>query len=75
KADVDMNVVATDKDRFVELQATAEGATFTDEELQSMISLARSGIASLISMQREVLAPTIAEVDSMARQRLTKKFR
>ena len=75
KAEVDMNVVATDKDRFVELQATAEGATFTDEELQSMISLARTGIASLIAIQREVLAPTIAQVDTLARQRLAKKFR
>ena len=74
-AGVDMNVVATDKGRFVELQATAEGATFTDEELAAMISLARSGIEQLIEKQREILAPIIAQVDALARERLKKKFR
>src|SRR5437879_3912063 len=33
KAGVDMNVVATDKGRFVELQGTGETATFTEEEM------------------------------------------
>lgn len=75
KAGVDMNVVATEKGRFIELQGTAEGATFSDEELASMIALAKSGIAQLIAKQREVLAPTLARVDGMARDRLNKKFR
>jgi ribonuclease PH len=75
KAGVDMNVVATGKGRFVELQGTAEGATFSDEEMQSMLSLAKAGIAKLVEAQREVLAPVLARVDNTARERLNKKFR
>jgi len=68
-------VVATDKMRFIELQGTGEGNSFSEDEMNAMLSLARRGIASLIEKQREVLAPTIAEVDAMAMARLTKKFR
>jgi ribonuclease PH len=75
KAHVDMNVVATDKGRFVELQGTAEGATFSEEEMNAMMALAKQGIAALIEKQREVLAPTLARVDSLARERLNRKFR
>ena len=75
KAGVDMNVVATDKGRFVELQGTAEGATFSDEEMQAMLSLAKSGIAALVEKQREVLTPALTRVDTMARERLNRKFR
>ena len=74
KAGVDMNVVATDKGKFVELQGTAEGATFSEEEMQAMLGLAKSGIAQLIEKQREALAPILARVDSVARDRLKRKF-
>ena len=75
KAGVDMNVVATDKGRFIELQGTGESATFSEEDMSAMLALAKSGIAALIEKQREVLAPTLARVDSMARDRLNRKFR
>ncbi|HVT03000.1 MAG TPA: ribonuclease PH [Thermoanaerobaculia bacterium] len=74
-ADVDMNVVATDKMRYIELQGTAERNSFSDDEMQGMLSLARNGIGQLIEKQREVLAPTLEQVDAMARQRLAKKFK
>jgi ribonuclease PH len=75
KAGVDMNVVATGKGRFVELQGTGEGATFSEEEMSAMMALAKSGIAQLVEKQREVLAPQLARVDNTARERLNKKFR
>ena len=75
KAGVDMNVVATDKGRFVEVQGTAETATFSEEEMTALMGLAKSGIAALIERQREVLGPTLARVDSLARERLNRKFR
>jgi ribonuclease PH len=75
KAGVDMNIVATDKGRFVELQGTGETATFTEDEMNSMLALAKGGIAALIEKQREALAPLLARVDSMARDRLNRKFR
>jgi ribonuclease PH len=75
KAGVDMNVVATEKGRFIELQGTAEGATFSEEEMVSMIGIAKSGIAQLVAKQREVLAPVLTRVDGLARERLNRKFR
>ncbi|HEY0160579.1 MAG TPA: ribonuclease PH [Thermoanaerobaculia bacterium] len=75
KAGVDMNVVATGKGRFVELQGTAEGATFSDEEMNAMLALARAGIGKLVEAQREVLGSVLTRVDNVARERLNRKFR
>jgi len=75
KAGVDMNVVATEKGRFIELQGTAEGATFSEEEMQAMMALAKSGIAQLVAKQREILSPLLTRVDGVARERLNRKFR
>jgi ribonuclease PH len=75
KAGVDMNVVATDRGRFVELQGTAEGATFSEEEMTAMVALAKDGIAQLIAKQKEVLSSLLARVDNTARERLNRKFR
>ncbi len=75
KAGVDMNVVATGKGRFVELQGTAEGASFSEEEMQAMVSLAKSGIALLVEKQREALTPIQTRVDTVARERLSRKFK
>jgi ribonuclease PH len=75
KAGVDMNVVATGKERFVELQGTAEGASFSEDEMAAMMALAKSGIAQLVAKQREALTSVLARVDGVARERLNKKFR
>jgi ribonuclease PH len=75
KAGVDMNVVGTGKGRFVELQGTAEGASFSDEEMSAMVTLAKNGIAQLVEKQKEALVPIQTRVDNTARDRLTKKFR
>jgi ribonuclease PH len=55
RADVDMNVVATGKGRFIEVQGTAEGATFSPEELGDLTSLALRGIDELGRIQQEAL--------------------
>ncbi len=75
KAGTDMNIVATDKGKFVEIQGTAENASFSEEEMHAMLGLAKSGIAQLIEKQREVLTPTLTRVDAVARERLNRKFR
>ena len=54
-ADVDMNVVMTGSGRFVEIQGTGEEATFSERELESLIQLARRGIARLTQIQKESL--------------------
>ncbi|MGH9458365.1 MAG: ribonuclease PH [Thermoanaerobaculia bacterium] len=75
RADVDMNVIATEKGRFVELQATAEKGSFGDDELETLLAHARGGIAALVEKQREIVGPVIAEVEAFAFERLNRKFR
>ena len=75
KAGVDMNIVATEKGKFIELQGTGEGATFSEDEMSAMMALAKSGIAQLNAKQHEVLDPLLTRVNDKARERLNKKFR
>jgi ribonuclease PH len=53
-ADVDMNVAMTGAGQFVEVQATAEHRPFDDAQMNSLLGLARTGIAQLIEMQKKV---------------------
>jgi ribonuclease PH len=55
RADVDMNVVMTGSDKFVEVQATAEHMPFEDRQLSELLALARAGIAQVQTMQKEAL--------------------
>ena len=50
-AEVDMNVVMTGQGHFVEIQGTAEGMTFDDQELNAMLGLAKGGVKLLNQMQ------------------------
>ncbi len=54
-ADVDMNIVMLD-DKFVEVQGTAEGATFGRSALDAMLDLAAKGVADLREKQNETLS-------------------
>lgn len=54
-AAVDMNVVMTGTGRFVEIQGTGEEATFSEDELTAMLTLARKGIRELTAFQRKTL--------------------
>jgi ribonuclease PH len=54
--DTDMNVVMLGNGHFVEVQGTAEGHAFTREEMDTLLELAKSGIAQLVEMQRAALA-------------------
>lgn len=49
--DTDMNFVIDENGRFIEIQGTAEGMPFTNEQLQGMINLAQKGIGELIALQ------------------------
>jgi len=52
----DMNIVMTDSGHYVEVQGTAEGAAFSRAEMEQLLSLADSGIAELMALQRQALA-------------------
>jgi ribonuclease PH len=54
-AEVDMNVVMTGDGRFVEVQGTGEETTFTGEQLDAMLVLARRGIDELTEIQKKTL--------------------
>lgn len=53
--ETDMNVVMTSSNRFVEVQGTAEGTAFSQEELDKMLSHAQKGIRELFHMQAELV--------------------
>lgn len=55
RAEVDMNLVITGSQKIVEVQATAEHRPFDDAQLAKMMSLARTGVESLIARQQAVL--------------------
>ena len=55
-AQTDMNVVMTENGEFIEVQGTAEGSPFSENQLIQMISLAKDGITDLLDIQRMVLS-------------------
>jgi len=55
KADIDMNVVETEKGQLIEIQATAERNPFSRKELSTLLGLADKGIKELIQYQKDVL--------------------
>src|SRR3984957_16875135 len=55
-AETDANFVLTGSGGLVEIQGTAEGAPFTDEQLGQLLKLARKGIGELVILQKQVLA-------------------
>lgn len=54
-AETDMNVVMNDNDAFIEVQGTAEGHAFNQDELNAMLDLAKKGISELMQAQQTAL--------------------
>jgi len=61
-ADVDMNVVMTGSGGFVEVQGTAEGSTFSREQMNELLDLASSGISQIVELQKETIAGDLAKL-------------
>ena len=55
-ADSDMNVVMTEQGGLIEVQGTAEGATFSQEELTGLLALAFSAGEAITAAQRAALS-------------------
>jgi ribonuclease PH len=51
-----MNIVMNDQGGFIEIQGTAEGAAFSENELQAMLALGKDAITHLIEKQKASLA-------------------
>ncbi len=56
EAQTDANFVMSGAGMLVEVQASAEGAVFSEAELASMMALAKAGIADLVALQKQALA-------------------
>lgn len=56
RAEVDMNLVATDAGEMVELQGTGERITFDRARLSTLLDLGDAGIGKLLALQDEVTA-------------------
>jgi ribonuclease PH len=54
--DTDMNIVMTGKGGIVEVQGTAEGPSFSKEELNQLLDLGQVSIQQLVHLQKEALA-------------------
>jgi ribonuclease PH len=57
-AETDMNVVMSDAGDFIEVQGTAEGHPFNQDELNAMLELAKKGISELTASQQAALSET-----------------
>lgn len=53
--ETDMNIVMTKSGKFIELQGTAEGEPFSDEQLAALISCAKSCLQIVFTKQNEAL--------------------
>jgi len=54
-AETDANFVLTGAGGLVEIQGTAEGAPFSEEQLADLLRLARKGISELVALQKQAL--------------------
>ena len=54
-ADADTNFVLTESGKIVEIQATAEGAVFGENEFNELFRLAKQGIHQLIMVQKKAI--------------------
>lgn len=56
EAGVDGNFILTGRGRLVEVQMTAEGSTFSREEMGKLLDLAEAGVAQLVAAQKAAIA-------------------
>jgi ribonuclease PH len=55
QAELDMNIIMTDAERFIEIQGTGEEHPFDEEELHTLIALAKKGVRDIVAAQRAAL--------------------
>ena len=55
EAEADANFVITEKNKIIEIQATAEQYPFSEKKFSELMDLAKSGIEEIIKKQKSVL--------------------
>ncbi len=54
--ETDMNVIMNNDNHFIEIQGTAEGTAFTEDQLVKLLAVAKKGISELIEKQTQALS-------------------
>lgn len=62
-AQVDMNVVMTERGSIIEVQGTAEGWPFIKDEMYALMDLAEKGIGQLVAMSRATLSDILGSAE------------
>jgi len=57
--DVDLNLVFTGGGNLIEVQGTAEGQSFTRDQLNALVEVGWQGAQQVITKQREIVAPKL----------------
>ena len=73
-ASVDFNIVMTESMDFVELQGSGEEASFTNKEMELMLSLGKKGIAEIAELQKETVSSAKEEMEKDAAKKLADHF-
>ena len=73
-ATVDFNIVMTESMDFVELQGSGEEASFTNEEMESMLSLGKKGITEIAELQKQTVISAKEEMEKDAAKKLADHF-
>jgi ribonuclease PH len=60
-AEVDSNLVMTDDGQFVEIQSSGEEATFSEAQMNAMLTLGKAGIAELCKLQFQAIDDAMKE--------------
>jgi len=58
-ASVDMNLIMTGSNEFVEIQGTGEGYSFSKEQLDNLITLGEKGIKEIIEIEKKIIKDEI----------------
>ena len=73
-ARVDFNIIMTQELDFVELQGSGEEASFSNDEMESMLSLGKKGITEIAKLQETAVNQAKDPVDQDAAQKLAGHF-
>ena len=73
-ARVDFNIVMTQELDFVELQGSGEEASFSNDEMESMLALGKKGITEIAKLQETAVNDVKDPIDQDAAQKLAGHF-
>ena len=65
QATVDLNLVMTSQNEFVEVQGAGEEATFKDSQLDAMLGLGRRAVQTLVTRQRAFLQEQVSDLPAL----------